>query len=103
MRTAIGTTIQLVLLPILAAGLWLLWAQHEYRGLDYCPWDSAKGHPVLVAVALVLASVISSLFPKRVRAQRGFTVAVPVATAMLAGAAVLVTALFFGAGLRCTD
>jgi hypothetical protein len=88
MRTAIGSTIQMLLLPILAAGLWLLWAQHEYRGLDYCPWDGGQGQPVLVAVALVLASAIISLSPKRVRSRRGLTVAVPLATAMLAGAAV---------------
>lgn len=92
----------LVFLPILSGVIWLVWAHHEYHGLTSCPWDTGKGHPVLVTVALMLVGATISVSPREIRASRAWSAAVAVSTAVLAGLVILAVALFFGAGLQCT-
>jgi hypothetical protein len=93
-----------VLLPASAGVAWLLWAHHEYRGFDSCPYDSGKGHPSLMGIGLtLLCAAIMSTTSSWAKASRTAAIALTIVTAVLAGAAILVVAFLFGAGLRCQD
>lgn len=93
-----------VLLPVCAGVTWLVWAQHEYRGFDACPWDSGVGHPSLMGIGLTLVSAaIMSTSPGWAKTSRTATIALTITTAALAGAVIVVVAFLFGAGLRCED
>lgn len=93
-----------VLLPASAGVAWLVWAQHEYRGFDSCPWGSGKGHPSLMGIGLTLiCAATMSTAPSWAKTSRTATIALTVVTALLAGAVILVVAFLFGAGLRCED
>ena len=98
------TALLVVLLPASAGLAWLIWAQHEYRGFDSCPWGSGKGHPSLMGIGLMLVcTAIMSTTPSWAKNSRAAAIALTITTALLAGAVILVVAFFFGAGLRCND
>src|SRR5579875_4089268 len=89
-----------VLLPVCAGATWLVWAQHEYRGFDSCPWGSGKGHPSLVGLGLALVCAgIMTTAPSWARTSRTTAIVLAGVTAVLAGAVIFVVAFFFGAGL----
>ncbi len=101
-RTAIAASV-VVLLPVVSGVIWLVWAEHEYQSLTYCPWDSGKGHPVLVAIALMLVGAGISVCPREIRTSRAWSLSLAVSTTVLTGVVILVVGFSFGAGLRCTD
>lgn len=87
-----------------AAGIWLVWADSEYRGLTSCPWDTRnRGHPVLVGLVLSLGSAVIVTGARWRKESRGWAAALGLSTSVLAGVVILVVAFFFGAGLRCED
>jgi hypothetical protein len=93
----------LALLLILGApAIWLLWAETEYSGIDYCPWKSHRGHPVLIGVVLLVPAVAVMVWRER-KSERLIAFGAGLLTGVLAGVALFVVAIFFGAGLRCGD
>ncbi|MFZ0378747.1 MAG: hypothetical protein WCD11_13595 [Solirubrobacteraceae bacterium] len=98
------TALLVVLLPACAGAVWLVWAQHEYRGFDSCPWGSGKGHPSLMGLGLaLLCAGVASTTPSWAKTSRTAAIVLAVVTGILAGAVILVVAFLFGASLRCTD
>jgi hypothetical protein len=102
MRRSVTQGILTLLLIVSPAIVWLIWAENEYGGMDYCPWDSGRGNPLLVGLVLIVPS--AGLMAWRV-SKRGPSMAVcsGLAVGLLAGLIIAVVAVFFGAGLRCTD
>jgi hypothetical protein len=100
----------LISIPLAAgsAVVWLVWAQNEYRGIDYCPWSAPvrggpSGHPVLIGLGLPLGRAAIMASVRWNHDSRAWMAARALSTAILAGAVTLVVAFLFGAGLRCTD
>jgi hypothetical protein len=91
-----------LLLIALPPVIWLLWAENEYSGIDYCPWDTHRGHPVLIALILLIPSVAVMAWRER-HGDHRLGLAAAIGTGLLAGLTILVAAVFFGAGLRCQD
>src|ERR1035437_3091938 len=102
MRRLVGCRLLMLLLTLGPAAIWFLWAEIEYRGLDSCPWASHEGHPAVVGLVLVLASMAIAISSRRART-RYVSVASGIAVGAVAGLAIVVVAFMFGAGLRCTD
>jgi hypothetical protein len=103
MRRPFAATVLAVVLAAASGGLWLLWAEDEYRGLDSCPYDiPGHGHPALIAVGLIGVVALIAFLPRWGTEGRRSVVA-SAATGLLAGAAIFVNAIFVGAGLRCMD
>jgi hypothetical protein len=91
-------------LALSGAGIWLVWARHEYRGLDSCPWDMpGHGHPVLIGLALSVLLGVAMVLIRWKHDPRGWVAILGLSTTVIAGLVILVVAFFFGAGLRCTD
>ena len=98
------TAFLIVLLPAFAGAVWLIWAQHEYRGFDSCPWGSGKGDPSLMGLGLaLLCAGVMTTIPSWAGTSRTAAIVLAIVTALLAAAVILVVAFVFGAGLRCTD
>jgi uncharacterized membrane protein len=96
-----------ILLVAGSAVVWLVWAENEYRGIDYCPWGAhvkghPAGHPVLIGLGLALGSGAIMAWTRWKRDSRASAAALGFSTGILAGVVILV-AFLFGAGLRCTD
>jgi hypothetical protein len=52
-RTSLNALLLAALLSGGAAGVWIVWAENQYRNLTSCPWDAqANGHPVRVGLPL---------------------------------------------------
>ena len=95
----------LLIAPVAIVGsviIWLGWAQTEYRGLASCPWDSHRGQPILVGAMLTIASTVI-VTGRLWKTDRTVAVGCGLLTAAVTGIAIAAAALFFGAGLRCTD
>ncbi len=93
-----------VVLAFGGAGMWLLWAENEYRGLDSCPYGVPNhGHPVLVGIALSVAPGIVLILIRRNRDPWGWLVTFAGATTLIAAAVISIVAFLLGAGLRCQD
>jgi uncharacterized membrane protein len=102
MRRLAGTLALALLLIALPPVIWLLWAENEYSGIDYCPWDTHRGHPVLIALILLIPSVAVMAWRER-HGDHRLALAAAIGTGLLAGLTIPVAAVFFGAGLRCQD
>ena len=93
-----------IVLAASSAAAWLVWAESEYRGLTSCPWGTRNsGHPVLIGLALSVASAAVVTFARWRQDSQGWAAAAGLSTGVLAALVILVVAFFFGAGLRCTD
>lgn len=90
-----------------SAGIWLVWAEHEYRRWTGCPWGAhikglPSGHPVLIGVGLSVASTVIMVGALWKQGTREQAAVFGVFTGGIAGLAILVVAFLFGAGLQCT-
>ena len=91
-----------ILLVAGSAVVWLVWAENEYRGIDYCPWGAhvnggPEGHPVLIGLGLALGSGAITAWTRWNRDSRVWAAALGFSTGVLAGVVILVVAFFFGA------
>jgi hypothetical protein len=103
MRRLISAAGLALALVAASSGAWLLWASKEYRGSHGCVFNTHHGdQPWLVALALSLACTAIMAWAQSRRQPKGASAIMGVATGLLAGVAIGVTALFFGAGLGCT-
>jgi hypothetical protein len=93
-------------LAFASAWLWVLWAQNEYSPLDGCPWGGpgpTKGQPVLIALAVCLASALIMTATRWKRDWRPLAAAFGVLVGASGALLILVGAFFVGASLHCTD
>jgi hypothetical protein len=97
-------TLLALLLIVGSVSAWLIWANSEYQGYTRCPFDApVKGHPFLVGLALSLISAaLMGMLTWRQRSLRR-ALALGLVTMAAVGVALVITALFFGAGLGCQD
>lgn len=93
-----------LVLPACAGVAWLIWAHHQYRGLDACPTGTQLGHPYLMGLGLALLSAgIMSTAPKWAQTSQRATIMLTILTAILAAAIILFFSLGVAGGLRCFD
>jgi len=89
-----------------SAIVWLVWAENEYRGGPQagCPFENLLGGPrLLITLALSLGSAAAMARAPWRPSFRAEAVVFGLLTGAFAFAAILVVAVFFAAGLRCSD
>jgi hypothetical protein len=102
-RPGISLVLALVLAGT-AGGIWRIWAEAEYTGLTYCPWNAqSTAPPLLVGLLLSLASATVMGWTQRTKGSLRRSAVLGLMTGGLAALVVLVVAFAFGASLHCTD